>query len=533
MTAQVPVLIQALQDAALYGHPVAEFRVIETHISWVLLTGPYAYKIKKPVDLGFLDFSTLEKRRFYCEEELRLNRRLAPALYRAVVPITGTAQHPRLGGAGAPIEYAVQMVQFDPADQFDRLLAAGRLTPELLARFAAGLAPFHASSTRAQAADPYGTPEAVAAPVEENFIQIALPPSLAAETATLRNLHDWCARAHAHLRPLFERRKADGFIRECHGDLHLGNITLHQGEPLAFDCLEFNDRLRWIDVMSETAFLVMDLDEHGRGDLGLRFLNEYLHLGGDYAGLALLRYYQVYRALVRAKVECIRQRQTGAADAVAWDGLRAYIRLARDYTRPRPRALVITRGLSGSGKTTHTSALLAPCGMIRVRSDVERKRLFGHAPEARTHSGVDAALYSREAGERTYRTLADLAETIVEAGFTALVDATFLREAQRASFRALAARLGVPFVILDFKAAESHLRERVAARERTGRDASEATLAVLERQLATQEALTADERAAALEIDTGLPVDGASLAAEINRRIAGENRTERAGPRTE
>ena len=521
MNAQDPSLIPALQDAALYDHPVADFRVVETHISWVLLTGPYAYKIKKAVDLGFLDFSTLELRRYYCEEELRLNRRLAPELYRAVVPITGTAQRPRLGGAGAPIEYAVKMVQFDPAAQFDRLLAAGRLTPELLARFAAGLARFHAAIARARADDPYGTPAAVAAPVEENFAQIDLPPALATETATLRELHDWCAAAHTRLSPRFERRKAEGFVRECHGDLHLGNITLHEGAPLAFDCLEFNDRLRWIDVMSEVAFLVMDLDEHGRGDLGLRFLNEYLHHAGDYAGLALLRYYQVYRALVRAKVEYIRRRQTGAADAAAWDGLRAYIRLARGYIRPRPRALVITRGLSGSGKTTHSAGLLARCGMIRVRSDVERKRLYGLSPEARTRSELDAGLYTREAGERTYRRLEELAAAIVEAGFTALIDATFLKAAQRAPFRALAARLGVPFLILDFQAAEARLRERVGARARAGRDASEATLAVLERQLENQEALAEDERAAAIAIDTSQPVDGAAIAMEINRRIAG------------
>jgi predicted kinase len=265
----------------------------------------------------------------------------------------------------------------------------------------------------------------------------------------------------------------------------------------------------------------MDLDGHGRGDLGLHFLNEYLHHGGDYEGLALLPYYQAYRALVRAKVECIRRRQAGAPDPGDRDGLHAYIRLARDYTRPRPRALVITHGLSGSGKTTHTSALLAPCGMIRVRSDVERKRLFGYAPEARTRSATDAGLYDRAAGEQTYRRLEELAAAIVDAGYTALIDATFLTAAQRAPFRALAARLGVPFLILEFQAAETLLRERVAARERAGDDASEATTTVLERQLQYREALTADERAAAITINTGLPVDGSVLAAAIGRRITG------------
>lgn len=518
MNAQDPSLIRALQDAALYDHPVAGFCVIETHISWVLLTGPYAYKIKKAVDLGFLDFSTLEKRRFYCEEELRLNRRLAPALYRDVVAITGSPGHPALNGAGAPLEYAVRMAQFDPAAQFDRLLAAGRLTPELLTRFAGGLARFHAEIARATADDGYGTPAAVIEPAEENFAQIALPPGFMAEAARLRELRDACAQASERLRPLFERRKAGGFVRECHGDLHLGNITLHDGEPLAFDCLEFSDRLRWIDVMSEVAFLAMDLDARGRGDLGLHFLNDYLHHSGDYEGLALLRYYQSYRALVRAKVEGIRLGQTGPAEPAAYDVLRGYLRLAGAYARPRPCALVITRGLSGSGKTTHSDALLAACGMIRARSDVERKRLFGHAPGARTRSEVDTGLYTREAGERTYRRLEELAAAIVGAGYTALIDATFLKTAQRAPFRALAARLGVPFLILDFQAAEPLLRARIEARARAGHDASEATLAVLARQLETREALTADERAAAITIDTGAPVDAAAIAGEINRR---------------
>ncbi|MCC6207658.1 MAG: AAA family ATPase [Gammaproteobacteria bacterium] len=519
MNAQDPSLIQALQNAALYDHPVADFRVIETHISWVLLTGPYAYKIKKAVDLGFLDFSTLEKRRFYCEEELRLNRRLAPALYRDVVTIIGAPTRPALNGAGAALEYAVRMVQFDPALQFDHLLAAGRLTPDLLARFAAGLARFHAAAAHTTADDAYGTPAAVFEPVEENFAQIRLPSGFPAEAAMLRELHDWSAQRRAPLRPALERRKANGHVRECHGDLHLANITLHEGEPLAFDCLEFSDRLRWIDVMSEIAFLVMDLDAHGRADLGLGFLNEYLHHTGDYAGLGMLHYYQAYRALVRAKVESIRLRQSGTTEPASCDALRAYIRLARDYIRPRPRALVITRGLSGSGKTTHTNALLAPCGMIRVRSDVERKRLFGYAPEARTQSGLDVDLYSADASSRTYRRLEELAVAIIDAGFTALIDATFLKEAQRERFRALAARSGVPFLILDFQADSAILRTRVEARTRGACDASEATPAVLERQLQTQESLTIEECAAALTVDSGQHVDNVALVAEINRRI--------------
>lgn len=520
MQDQDPALIGSLQNAALYPHPVQAFRLFETHISWVLLTGSYAYKIKKAVDFGFLDFSTLEKRRHYCMEELRLNRRLAPGLYLDVVAIAGSAQTPRFasGGEEPALEYAVKMVQFEPEAQFDHLLATDRLTPAHLRALAGVLARFHADSERTGPGSPYGTPASILQPARENFAHIRLPAACGDAGATLDELADWTERSHAAHAPRFEERRRSGFVRECHGDLHLANIMLHEGQPTPFDCLEFDPQLRWIDVVNEIAFLTMDLDARGRRDLSLHFLNEYLHRSGDYEGLALLRYYQVYRAMVRAKIESLRLAQLDRHEAGDCVAALAYIALAGTYIRPGPRALIIGHGFSGSGKTTLSGHFLAPCGLIRIRSDVERKRLSGYEPEARSDSPLDGGIYSRDAGERTYRRLRELAAAVIAAGFSVLIDATFLRRAQREDFRALAEQLEVSFLILDFQTPEAVLRERVRAR-RPGSDASEAGIEVLERQLAGDEPIGDDERGNVLVIDNAAEPDTDRLAARILARI--------------
>ncbi|MDR2877451.1 MAG: AAA family ATPase [Chromatiales bacterium] len=529
MQTQLPVLIRALHDPARYPHPTRGVELIETHISWVLLTGPYAYKIKKPVDLGFLDFTTLALRRHYCEEELRLNRRFAAALYLDVVAITGNANAPCISSAsteGEAIEYAVKMIQFEPEMRFDRLLSAGKLSTALLERLAEILAARHTEARRAESDEGYGTPEAIDAPARANFAHITLPPSFTTERHMLAELAQWSETTHTRLTPRFMQRLDDGFVRACHGDLHLANITLYGDEPTPFDCLEFDPALSTIDVMNEIAFLLMDLDRHHCCDLGLRFLNEYLHHSGDYEGLEVLRFYQVYRAMVRAKVESIRLSQISAAtdtekyagEDKVWSDLRGYIRLAHAYTRKAPVALLVTHGLSGSGKTTLSRELLAPCGLVRVRSDVERKRLAGFRPEERTGSATGGGVYTASASARTYQRLEDIASMIIAAGFPALVDATFLQRAQRDNFRALAAKLGVPFLLLDFHAEEALLRARLQARK-AGSDASEAGNAVLDQQLRTQETLAPDELARALHIDAGAEIDYAALIATIRARI--------------
>ena len=503
-------LVEALHDPACYPHPVQPIRIIETHISIVVLTGPFAYKIKKPIDLGFLDFTTLAKRRLYCDEELRLNSRFAPEIYLDVVRICGTPQTPRIGGTGEVIEYAVRMREFLQEALADRVLARGELTPRQVDALSAGVARFHSDAPRSSEIDGFSTSEAVLAPALQNFAQIRLLPGQAGFMPVLEKVEAWTRREHARLREILAGRKREGLVRECHGDLHLGNIVILEGEPRAFDCIEFNPGLRWIDGMNEVAFLVMDFQAAGRTDFARRFLNGYLEATGDYAGLRVLRYYCAYRAMVRAKVMLMRAGQQGCtpedkASATALFG--RYFSVAAGCAQPSGSFVLITHGFSGSGKTTLSQPLVELTGAIRVRSDVERKRSHGLAAKDRPGSGIAEGLYGPEATESTYGLLLDLAGIVVEAGHGVIVDATFLQRRQRDMFRALAARAGVPFLIVDFTASEEILRSRILARSEQGADASDADLAVLEHQLGTHEPLQADEHESVFACDTSAPAD--------------------------
>lgn len=518
---ELPPLIQALHRPACYDHPVWNIELVETHISWVLLTGPYAYKIKKSLNLGFLDFSTLEKRRFFCEEELRLNRRLAPSLYLEVISITGSPATPELGGTGQPIEYAVKMIQFSEAARLDRMLARGELLPEHVDLLAKELAEFHGRIAIASADKPFGDPEHVHIPVAQNFTQIRTRIE-AQDKAQLQRLEIWSDSSFADLRKSFENRKRDGFIRECHGDAHLANMVWHKQSVLLFDCLEFNDNLRWIDVMSEAAFLVMDLDDRGHPDLARRVLNAYLEHTGDYAGLAVFRFYQVYRALVRAKVACIRLSQSGLSHDEIKQGREeflSYTHLAERYTQPAPPALIITHGLSGSGKTWLSQQLLESIEVIRVRSDIERKRLHGLAPGERSDSGIDSGIYTSNASQRTYARLAELADMILRTGYSVIVDAAFLKRGQREQLHDVAQELCVPFVILDIQTPENILRQRLRHRPRQPLEVSEAGLAVLEHQLTHREPLTDSEQRLAISVGAGGPVAISVLEQQLRARF--------------
>ncbi len=490
-------MIEELRDPGRYPHPADHVEVLETHISWVLLAGEYAYKVKKPVNLGFLDFSTLEARHYYCEEELRLNRRTAPRLYLEVVPITGSESAPQLGGTGDAIEYAVKMRRFPQEALLSRMALDGALGEAHIDALAHGIAAFHARIARADPARSHGSPADVLAPAVQNIDQIEALIGSGAEVPELERLRGWTRDEHARLRAIFEARKREGYVRECHGDLHLGNIALIDDEPTPFDGIEFNEALRWIDVMNEVAFLVMDLLDRRLPRLAYRFLNAYLEATGDYAGLAVLRFYLVYRALVRAKVACIRVHQQGLPgdeQRRAGRDYLEYLRLAHSLALESKRALIVMHGLSGSGKTTIAQYLLETYGAVRVRSDIERKRLLGLEARARTGSAPGAGTYAADLTARTYERLATLSRAVLAAGYPAIVDATFLARAQREAFAALARDMGLPFAIAACEAPEAVLRDRVASREREARDASEAGVSVLEYQLATCEPLSDAER---------------------------------------
>jgi aminoglycoside phosphotransferase family enzyme/predicted kinase len=485
-------LIYALRDPGAYPHPAEGVELVETHISWVLLAGEFAYKVKKPIRLPFLDFGTLAARRHFCEEELRLNRRTAPGLYLEVVPVVRSGDGgARIGAAGEPVEYAVKMRRFAAEALADAMARRGALGAAEVDELAAALARFHASAPAADAASSFGLPAAVEAPALGNFDQIEAPdPALAARLAALRA---WTLREGVRLRPAFAARRERGCVRECHGDLHLGNLAFLEGHAMPFDCIEFDAGLRWIDVMSEVAFLVMDLLAHGLPRLAWRLLNGWLEASGDYEGVGVLRYYLVYRAMVRAKIARIR----GAAE-----GFHDLLALAETLAQERRPVLVLMHGVSGSGKTAAAQALLERLGAVRLRSDVERKRLHGLAPLARTQAGPAAGIYDAAAGERTYARLAELAAGVLEAGYPVVVDAAFLEHGQRARLRREAERHGVACVIVQCAASEATLRARVNSREAQGEDASDAGLAVLERQLAAAQPLAPEEQAIAILLDT-------------------------------
>ncbi len=504
-----PALITALLDPAAYDHPCRDIQLIETHISWLLLTGDYAYKIKKPVDFGFLDFSTLALRKYFCTEEIRLNARLAPQIYLRVVRISASITQPRINGDGPALEYAVKMRQFDNSGLFDRLVSGGQLSPQIISDTAGTLAHFHEKIAVAGPDSPFGEPGAVHQPVCENFEQLerhaASFLAINEHHDTFQHIRRWSEQAFTALEPILARRKTDGFIRECHGDLHLGNIALIDGRVTPFDGIEFNPDLRWIDIMSEIAFLLMDLQDHQRADLAHRLLNAWLEISGDYSGLTVLRYYQCYRAMVRAKVAALRGNQTTSENTQS--DLSNYIQLADEYTRPTRPALLITHGLSGSGKSWLTQALLETTGMIRLRSDVERKRLAGLAPLAHSDSAPGAELYTAEFTQRTFTRLADLTRRVLRAGYVVVVDATFIKRSERKRFRQLAHSLAIPFRIIHCETDIEILRQRIGTRQTEGQDASEAGLSVLELQLKNQEPLDKNELGEAFIVNTKDSVD--------------------------
>ena len=513
------LLRQLMQRGVLPGSE-GGVDLIETHISWVLLAGEHAWKLKKPLDLGFLDFSTVERRRAACEAELRLNRRTVPELYEAVVPVWRTAEGVSVGDqpvdaaapGATPLDYLVRMRRFDQSALFEARLAAGQLEPALFDRLARHVAAFHEGAAVAQPGDGFGDAVAVMAPVRQNFAQIRERVSDAALLRELARIESWAEARFAALAPVFDARLEAGRVRECHGDLHLGNLIVLDGEPRLFDAIEFSAALRWTDVVADIAFLVMDLQARGRMDLASRFLNAWLERSGDYAGLRLLPWYLSYRAMVRAKVAAIRAGQVeGAARADTLAECARYLTLAAAQMQTPAPALLIASGVSGSGKTSQSQPLVEGCGVIRVRADVERKRLFGLDADARSGSTLGGGLYSAEASARTYARLAELAREVVEAGYPVLVDATFLKRSQRAAFAELAATLGVPFAILAFDAPVETLRARVRQRAEAGADASEADVAVLETQLRAREPFEEEELACVVPIDTASAPDWRSL----------------------
>ncbi|RRV12010.1 AAA family ATPase [Pseudomonas saudiphocaensis] len=514
-------LIAALQNPALYSHPVDGFRVLETHISWVILTGAYAYKMKKPVDFGFLNFTELASRKHFCEQELLLNQRMAPELYLQVLPITGTLEAPIIGGEGEPIEYLVQMREFPQTQLMAEVQARGELTDAHIDALAEKIAQFHQSIPPVEANHPLNSAEAIVAPMRQNFEQIRPLLTEAADLQQLDALIDWTETSIERLYPLLEQRSQQGYIRECHGDLHLGNAAIINNKVVLFDCIEFNDPFRFIDIASDAAFLAMDLEDRGLKCQARRFLNGWLERTGDYAALELINLYKAYRALVRAKVSLFRlyQEQDAVERKVVVRQYRSYANLAESYSAIPSRFLAVTHGVSASGKSHVALRLVEALGMLRLRSDVERKRLHGEQPEQ--SNGLGAGIYSAEAGEATYQRLHTLAEAALNAGFSVVIDATYLKQEQRQAAWQVAEATGVPFLIIDCEAADAVIEQWLAQRQAEGNDPSDATMEVVKAQQASREPLSESERLLSRRLDTADASSLDSLLAAIRQRLPG------------
>ncbi|MVW76617.1 bifunctional aminoglycoside phosphotransferase/ATP-binding protein [Pseudomonas xionganensis] len=513
-------LISALQNPALYPHPVEGFQVIETHISWVILTGPYAYKIKKPMNFGFLDFTSLADRKHFCEEELRLNQRLTQGLYLEVLPISGSIEAPQLGGQNPAIEYALKMRQFPQYQMLSAVQARGELSEAHIDALARQIAEFHARTPAVAADHPLCSPTAIVAPMRQNFEQIRPLLSDIADLQQLDALEAWTEASFSRLEPLLAQRASTGSIRECHGDIHLGNATLLDDQVVLFDCIEFNEPFRLIDIASDAAFLAMDLEDRGLKAHARRFVNAWLEHSGDYAALELLNFYKAYRALVRAKVALfsLAHQSDAVQRAVTLRQYRNYAALAESYSAIPSHFLAITHGVSAVGKSHVAMRLVEALGAIRLRSDVERKRLFGEQQTAE-RGQIGQGIYSAEAGAATYQRLHQLAQDALHAGFPVVIDATYLQWAQRQAAWQVAEEAGVPFLILDCQAPESVIAGWLAQRQAQGQDPSDATLEVIQAQQATREALSTEEQAHSKRVDTHDSTSLDSLIERIRQRL--------------
>ena len=504
MNSQQDILVSAMLMPGFYPDPTNHVELIETHISQVFLTGQFAYKIKKPVNFGFLDFTDLNKRKFYCEEELRLNGRLAPEVYLDVIPITKSEDIISLNGSGTVIEYAIKMKQFDQQGLLSHLVKDNRLSTDQIMSLARIIATFHQSILKLESCSHLGDADEILNPVMHNF-EILRPIVNNQLLVKLNKIKEACLTLHRELKPEFIKRKQNGFIRECHGDLHLGNIALINNKIVPFDGIEFNDSFRWIDTMSDVAFLIMDLEDHQQYEYAIEFLNHYLGITGDYQGLKVLRYYKIYRAMVRAKVTGLRLQQLSTNSEEYSDdikNLNNYLDIALQYCTTKKTSITITHGISGSGKSWLSDKIKSRINAIVIHSDNERKRLFSES---------DKDLYSPITTDKVYKHLLDCTKDIIESGYSALVDATFLDAKYRDMFRETAATSDMDFHILNCKTSKNILESRILKRQKEKISVSDADINIMHKQLDNYQPLNENELSFSITVDSGSTIDFDSI----------------------
>jgi aminoglycoside phosphotransferase family enzyme/gluconate kinase len=493
----LPALIQQMQRPEFYPHPVeTPIRLLQTHISYVLLTGEFAYKVKKPLDFGFLNYSTLEKRKHFCTEELRLNQRGAPELYLDVVPITQSGDSFQLNGQGKAVEYTVKMRQFPQDTLLNHLFEQGKLSESLLEELAIAIADFHRRAHTDDYIKGFGSVESIRAAFDENYEQTQ---RYIGGPQTQQQFDDTQAYTNAFFEEradLFQRRVADGWVRECHGDLHLGNICYWNNTLHLFDCIEFNEEFRFVDVMFDIAYIVMDLEMQQRRDLSASFLNSYVEQTGDWEGLDVLPIYVNRQSYVRAKVTSFMLDDPSVDEdtkAIASAKAAQYYRLAWNYTRPKHGKLILMAGLSGSGKSTVARQIAGTLGAVHIRSDAVRKHLAGISVNQRG----DASIYTPEMTQKTYGRLLNLGVRLAAAGYAVILDAKYDRAQLRQAAIAQATAHSLPLHIVYCDAPMDVRLDRV--QQRSG-DIADATADLVPKQVF--EGFTSEETSHVLTVDT-------------------------------
>lgn len=497
-----------MADPTFYPHGVSLLERRDTHISTVFLTGRWAYKIKKPVDFGFLSFADLDSRRHFCDREATLNQRLSHGVYHGVVPIWRDRRgrfHP--GPGGDPVEYAVKMRQLDERESLLWRLESRCVSSADMEKLGSLLADFYESSARNREIDQYGHPDVIAFNMEENFFQIApfVDGLLGPEGFELiRQVSRAFFLSHGSL---FDRRLEAGRIRDGHGDLRCDHIYFCNGIQV-IDCIEFNDRFRYGDVISDLAFLHMDLEHRGAHDLSLRLLSAYADRADDFEIYALLDFYAAYRALVKVKVACLRSAEpSGAVEQEvlkmeAGSYLRQACRYALQFSRP---TIGVVMGLPASGKSSLGEVMAERLSSTLLQSDLIRREIGGR----RAHEGetvpYGSGIYQRPMRQRVYARMLSLAQEQVKQGRSVLLDATFSRQRWRDEVRQLASDLDTNLVFYECVCPEEAIRVRLVERE--GQDGpSDARLRHLPQMVRDYEPPTELEAVQHVRVDTSLPL---------------------------
>ncbi len=478
--------LKSLLKPQAYPEPTIYVKLLQTHVSFLFITDNFVYKIKKPVDFGFLNFTTLDRRRFYCGEEVRLNSRLSPEIYLGVVELRESPEGPIFGGDGRIIDYAVKMKRLPEERMLQRLLADGLIGEDEVKRIAGTIGKFHCTAARSEDINNYGSIPAIKRNWDENFQQAAEFVNLTLSKKDLGFITRWVEDFIAKNEELLNSRIANGFIRECDGDLHMENICLTD-KVYIFDCIEFNRRFSCSDTAADIAFLLMDLDFLQRQDLSVMLANKYMAVTGDRELPLLVDFYKVYRAFIRGKVESFRLNDPNIPDEekeAARERATRYFRLARSYILRQKLSptLLITCGLMGSGKSSIANALSFELGLETATADAVRKKIAGISPYQHSENAFSQGIYTPDWNSATYGELLNLAEQALRNNQSIIIDATFRRGEDRNAFRSLAERLHAKFHIIEISCSEKTIKDRLNTRRYQPKEISDGNWALFAMQ---------------------------------------------------